>query len=141
MEGLRQVLRGTKPQPRGALRSYAQPFRFHLLQDAHDDMVPDSEPSDIHFNYAVQTRSMGKLGGPAPADPLPRTDSRGPTPADLLLLHRRQGHAKSHQDCVDCQMGKMQARRTPSIQPTDRCVHSSFGRLPDCRGHERSSTP
>ena len=41
------------------------------------------------------------------------------TPADLLLLHRRQGHAHNPHGCIDCQMGKMQARKTPFNTPTD----------------------
>ena len=34
-------------------------------------------------------------------------------------MHRRQGHAHSHEGCIACQMGKMQARRTPFKRPTD----------------------
>ena len=89
MEGFSKVLRGSKPQPLGAVRGYAQPSRYTLLQEDHDDQQLPSEPREIHFNYAAQTRSKAKLGS-APQDKLGGTTQDTPSaapPEDLLLLH------------------------------------------------------
>ena len=62
----------------------------------------------------------GKPGGkPGGTTGKPGGSALATTNEDLLLVHRRQGHAHSHPDCLDCQMGKMQARKTPFSIPTD----------------------
>ena len=82
----------------------------------------DVDDTPMPTSYAVQTRRMAqKAEGSLPTKP---TKSHTiapvkPTPADDLLEHRRQGHAKSHPDCLDCPMGKLQARRTPFTRSTD----------------------
>ena len=126
-DGFTQVLRGPKPQQQVAPRAYTQQSRFLPLSDSTDvpaaaDTTVDVDDTPMPTSYAVQTRRMAQKA----EDSLPtklteshKTAPAKPTPADDLLEHRRQGHAKSHPDCLDCPMGKLQARRTPFTRSTD----------------------
>ena len=125
--GFTQVLRGPKPQQQVAPRAYTQQSRFLPLSDSTD--VPaaaattvDVDDTPMPTSYAVQTRRMAQKAGsrlPTKIHEPHTTAHVKPTPADDLLVHRRQGRAKSHPDCLDCTMGKLQARRTPYRKSTN----------------------
>ena len=118
-EGFRQVVRGSKSPPLVVPRVWAHQSRYTSLQaeqdaaDEDDAMAP--APMATHVSYGVQTRGMtkSKLPGEQVPAALPITSG------DELLVHRREGHAQSHPGCSDCQMGKLQARKTPFRRPTD----------------------
>ena len=126
-DGFTQVLRGPKPQPRVAPRTYAQQSRFIPLSDSPDVSAADDTPVDVDdtpmpTSYEVQTCRMAQKAGSSLPTKITESHTTAhvkPTPADDLLVHRRQGHAKSHPDCLDCTMGKLQARRTPYTKSTD----------------------
>ena len=130
-DGFRQVLRGSKSIPRAVPRVWAHQSRYSSLQEEPENnknkfsspaaeiptaFPPQMEPTPMepHVSYGVQTRGMtkSKLPGKQALAELPVPSG------DELLVHRREGHAQSHPGCFDCQMGKMQARKTPFRRPT-----------------------
>ena len=117
-DGFRQVVRGSKSPPLVGPRVWAHQSRYTSLQeepdaaDEDDVMVP--APMATHVSYGVQTRGMTKSKLPGEQVPAALPIPSG----DELLVHRREGHAQSHPGCSDCQMGKMQARKTPFRRPT-----------------------
>ena len=106
--------------------TYVMQTRSQSKIPAMPTLVPEQQAT-LAKDKTPSGDEAGKPGGEPggkTAQPGGKTDKPGgsvlATPnGDLLLIHRRQGHAHSHPDCLDCQMGKMQARKTPFSIPTD----------------------